>query len=243
MRAVVLGGLAAVASGSEIKLKEWTNLMTTRSKLALAALAATMLMSFAASTASARRIFLSNQRWLAIWPVLTLSAPTAGNTIRCPVTLEGSFHSATLSKVSGQLIGYVTQGRVNEPACTGGNARVEAASLPWHTLFISFSGTLPIISSVRLSLINATFEVEPEGGPFCRTKTTTREPAFGEIGIIAGAEAGNRIARTLTPDRNVGIELRGSFICEIAGRGFFEGVAEVFLQGSTSTRVLVRLVQ
>jgi hypothetical protein len=208
-----------------------------RRNLVVSVLTVAVVMALTASTGSARRIFLSNQRYLAIWTIW--ETWIGSDRVTCPLTLEGSFHSATLSKVSGNLVGYVTKAQVG--ACTGGNTRAETASLPWHVQYESFAGTLPNITSLRLGLINFTWEMEI-GGLFCRAKTTQREPLFFMLGIGAG-EPGNRLARTLIVDESIGIELRGNFSCEIAGRGFFEGTAEVFLLGSTSTRVLVRLVQ
>src|SRR5580765_3632601 len=105
--------------------------MRTRSKLLLAALATTAFMSIAVSSANARRFEISNQRFRAVWTFLEFTAN--GHVILCPVTLEGSFHSRTLSKVSGQLIGYVTNAFVPATECvTGGRARALTETLPWH---------------------------------------------------------------------------------------------------------------
>jgi hypothetical protein len=222
--------------------------MRTRSKLLLAAMTATAFMSFAVSGAQARRIFLSNTRYQAIWPLLTFEIQGQA-TISCPVTLEGSFHSATLSKVSGQLIGYVTSAKVRGATladCNNtGQARVNSETLPWHMRYLSFRGTLPVITGITLQLIGANFNVDPAGElPNCNARTTAANPGVGIANVVNGAEAGNRIARTLEADPTRTIPVGGSFICEIfASNSDFRGTAEVFLQGSTSTRILVRLVQ
>jgi hypothetical protein len=105
--------------------------MRTRSKLLFAALTATVFLSFAVGSASARRFELSNQRFLAIWTSLEFTIEGL-SPVLCPVTLEGSYHSRTLSKVSGQLVGYITAANVNGPLCTNGSATVLRETLPWH---------------------------------------------------------------------------------------------------------------
>jgi hypothetical protein len=215
--------------------------MRTRSKLLLAALMAAVFMSLAVSAASARRFELSNQRYLAIWPLLTFEAPGTA-TIRCPVTLEGSFHSRTLSKVSGQLIGYVTsakvRGAVNSDCNNDGTARVNTETLPWHMRYLSFIGGLPNISGITIQLVGADFNVKPNNIflPNCRVRTTAREPGVGIAEIAAGG-----VARTLRADETRGITPTG--ICELGGATDFRGIAEVFLQASLTTRITIRLVQ
>ena len=124
--------------------------MGTRSKLLLAAFTATVFMSFAVGTASARRFELSNQRWLAIWTSLEFTVGSC-EPVLCPVTLEGSFHSRTLSKVSGQLVGHVTAAFVRNP-CTNGTATMLSKRLPWHLRYDRFIGALPNITGIKASV-------------------------------------------------------------------------------------------
>jgi hypothetical protein len=206
--------------------------MRTRSRLLFAALAATMLMSFAASSASARRFEVSERHFLAIWT--SLEFVLGGNAILCPVTLEGSFHSRTLSKVSGQLVGYISNAVVNSPLCTNGTATVLPTSLPWHLRYDSFRGTLPSITGVLLQLIRASFRIADTVGFSCLAETKATEPAHGIVEVTAG------VARTLRAD-----ELK-EINCPFLGRGRFRGTAEVFVQnapGLETTRITVRLVQ
>jgi hypothetical protein len=210
--------------------------MGTRSKLVLAALTATIVMSVAVSTASARRFSINAQGFRAIWSNLELEA--SGLNIRCPVTLEGSFHNTVIEKVSGALIGYTTNGQVNGPVCTGGSATILSATLPWHIRYDSFRGALPNITGIRIQLVGAGFRVD--NGTVCLTLTRASEPAFGIINV-EGAGAIRKI-RTLTADESAGITLRGDFLCNFAGRGRFRSTAEVFQQ-NTTTRLLLQLVQ
>jgi hypothetical protein len=174
--------------------------MRTRSKLLLAALTATFVMAAAVGSASATRLATNNSHWRAIWASMTFKElGFAGATIRCRVTLEGSFHSLTISKVSGQLIGAVTRAIVDEPNCTGGKARALSEKLPWHVKYISFAGTLPSISSVKIALVGAQFLVEAFGFVSCLYTTSDARPARGIVtreagGVATGIAAEGRIS-------------------------------------------------
>ena len=68
-------------------------------------------------------------------------------TIRCPVTMEGSMHARTFAKVERALIGYINRAVSNEGACTGGGRLTFLPeSLPWHLINRGFEGSLPQIS-------------------------------------------------------------------------------------------------
>lgn len=214
--------------------------MRTRSKLVLGALAATVFMAFAVSSASAKRIELSNQTFRAIWTLLAFIGEEAGIRVSCPVTLEGSFHSKTLSKVVNALIGYVTKAfvRGENTACNNtGSATVLGTTLPWHLTYESFTGTLPTITGITVLLVGAAFRVHPNGAPECLAGTTSANPGQGIINAVSN------VVQTLKADPTKKIPLGGSFICELAGNSSFEGTAEVFVLNSTTTRVTVRLVQ
>jgi hypothetical protein len=198
--------------------------MRTRSKLLLAGLTATAVFSLAVSSASARRFEASNEHYLAIWPALKFSG--GFSPVECPVTLEGNYHSRIISKVSGQLIGFVTSAEVRASACTGGSATVLHANLPWHLRFDRWAGTLPNISSIRQQLVGGEFRID-EGIFTCLSITRAGEPGFGTIAVVSGA------ARTIAAE--------GTISCE-GINGTFSGTGEVFVQRST-TRILIRLVQ
>jgi hypothetical protein len=213
--------------------------MGSRSKLLLAALTTTAVMSFAVSTASARRFEVSEQRFRAIWTLLNFEVSGTA-TIQCPVTLEGSFHSKILSKVSGQLIGYITRAfvRGDSTSCLNtGTARVNAETLPWHVQYLRFIGSLPAITEIEIQLVGADFNVDPASIflPNCRARTEQLHPAKGIILLTSGS------ANRLRANENARIPLPG--ICEFAEESNFSGTAEVFGLGSTTTRITVRLVQ
>lgn len=197
--------------------------MRTRSKLLLVALTTTAVFSLAVSAASARRLEVSEQRFLAIWTSLNFSGGF-GPTVLCPVTLAGSFHSRTISKVSGQLVGYVTEASVDSPNCTNGHATVRTETLAWHVQYNSFTGTLPEIGTIKIQLVGARFRIE-DSGVTCESTTSQSRPAFG----------------TITREANGGllvIRAEGSIPCGIF-IGTFEGNGEVFVQGPTDRKSVV----
>jgi hypothetical protein len=220
--------------------------MRIRSKLLLTALTASLVFAVMVSSSSARRFALSNQLFRVTWSSLEFTGrePFGGTLrIRCPVTLEGSFHSRTLSKVSGQLIGYVTRAALTRP-CNGGEAWIlngierPTNTLPWHIRYDRFIGTLPAIERIRLQLINASFLVLIGGSIGCLFESTAARPAFGFVEREAGG-----LANTLSADPTSQIPLKASLetiFCP--SEGSFEGSGNVTLLGNT-TRISVTLVQ
>jgi hypothetical protein len=136
-------------------------------KLLLAALTATALFAVAVS-ASANRFEISNfeRGFRVVFSSLELSSTAGSEIVRCPVTIEGTWHQRTLLKTSGRLIGFITRAAigVTEPPCSGGVARVLSESLPWHVRYESFTGTLPNITSLKTQIIGAAFQTRVTGG-------------------------------------------------------------------------------
>ncbi len=225
--------------------------MSTRTRLLWGALLAALTLSAALSTAQARRIETSEQHFLAIWEEAEKLTFEAIANIECKVTLEGSFHSRTISKVCGQLIGYVTNAQVARP-CVGGNGwalngverlkngMTTSQTLPWHIRYASFRGTLPRISGIRTQLVGAQFLIEGAGLGECLATTTAAKPAFGiiEVNETTGAVEGLRADESVTIPS---ITLAG-----LCPEGRFIRRARVFIQeptGLNSVRITVRLVQ
>jgi hypothetical protein len=207
-------------------------LMRNRSKLLLTGLAAAIVMAFAVGSASANRIETSSQSFRAVWSRLTFN-DAANVRVECPVTLSGSFHSKTISKVSGSLIGYINSAAVG--ACTGGEARADTETLPWHIQYNSFTGTLPNIESITLTLVGSKFEITA-GGIHCVAGNTQTSPAFGKVLVepATGRVTGLRALEEHT------IPLGGGFSCSFASPGRFEGTASV--SEARGAAITVRLV-
>lgn len=229
--------------------------MRNHTKLLLAALTTALVLAAGINTATARRIEISNTGIRIVWSELTFSSVStgAGTDAICPVTLEGTLHSRTISKVSGQLIGFITSAHVNErsPPCTykggalavrilngnTGNGEEAPTTLPWHIRYDSFAGTLPNITRIRVQLVGAGFRLEvPFFAIVCLFKTTGSFPGFGDLNIGAGGVITNL---TVLPERPIPL-FEGRAGCPT--QGFFRGTATVTLLGNT-TSITVRLVQ
>jgi hypothetical protein len=209
-------------------------------KLGFATVVAAIMLAAAVGTASAGRLETSSQPFRVVWTPLTLTA--GGLTVECPITLEGSFHYRSIAKVIGSLSGLVTRAAVNSAACAGfGRAWVYngieetlgtrlTTSLPWHSTFEGFGGTLPNISSIRYLLtgprflINCVFSLSTYGGP------TTN--LVGIAAITAGRITG------LTPEREPTIA-RTNGACPSPGE--FSGSGAVTVLGS-ATAITIRLI-
>lgn len=145
--------------------------MHTRSKLMLVALASALLLAAAVGSASATHLSQNEQNFKVTYS--PLSFVTNIGTVRCQVTMEGSFHSRTIAKVVGTLVGYTT--RVSVGTCESGTARANTETLPWHIQYAGFEGTLPNITGIQQKLIRPSFEVAGEifgiTGKLCRYTT------------------------------------------------------------------------
>jgi hypothetical protein len=192
---------------------------------------AVMVLAGCVEGASAARFSVSTRNIRAVWNPLDMNS--AGLHIRCPITLEGSFHSSTLTKVRGALVGYISRASVLSASCEGsGTATVLQAYLPWHVRYDSFRGTLPSISGVRLGLVEAAFEINV--GFLCLFAATATNPLFAIAELRSGVITG------LQGDLGSGIPLfRGIFLCPEGL--FFTGTATVAALGTTSA-VTIRLI-
>src|SRR5262249_13708185 len=139
-------------------------------KALCAAFAAVFLLAAMSNVAAARRLQIEEFPILFIWAEMAFNAG-GGVSVRCPVSLEGSFASKTISKVSGALIARIGLVQVNTAACLGGTMRARSETLPWHIQYNSFSGTLPRLTSVTQTLLGANFEAV-SGGVRCEFGTT-----------------------------------------------------------------------
>lgn len=102
---------------------------------------ASLLLALAVSSASARNLSSSNQNVRVMWNSLEFASSIV--TVRCLITLEGSFHSKTIAKVAGSLIGAITRVDIKRESCTNGQSLPRDETLPWHITYEGFSGTLP----------------------------------------------------------------------------------------------------
>jgi len=208
-------------------------------RLSLAAFAATALFAALATTASARQFESSQQNTRIVFrPVRDISS--SGDTISCTITLEGSFHYRTISKVAAALVGYITKAIVDTPSCvssptTGIRAAALTETLPWHITYVDFSGSLPNVT-LRFKLNNVSFNISnvPIIGT-CRYRASINGIVGGPLG--GQITEGTRNA-TIRPES--GIRARSeTFGCPEAQ---FESEATPIVQLGTTTAITVRLI-
>jgi hypothetical protein len=156
--------------------------MRNRSTLVFAALAAAIVLAALVGAASAHRLAMSSQSFRATWTEFRF-IETGTRVIRCKLTLEGSFHSRTLSKVLEQLIGYVT--RATTETCTGGSVEFLPSTLPWHVRYDGFSGTLPRITEIHIRVIGFSFRFPNGTGGFCLYESSVVQPLIIWLQIAA----------------------------------------------------------
>jgi len=216
-------------------------------KLIMTTLAASLLLAAAVSTASATRLSVSNQNIRATWTSLEFQAPGVV-TVRCQVTLEGSFHTRTITKTAGSLIGAVTKGIVKQETCTNGsgatfngveryNGTTTPQTLPWHITYESFSGSLPSISAVNILLQRFRFGLTVSG--LCTGQygaETDRITAAGTLGA-------SREVTALTPiaGRNSASLIRRDAGLACPATGLMASAGSVMQLGST-TRITITLI-
>ncbi len=162
--------------------------MRTRGALALAGLAATAVLGLAVGPASAGKLSFSNQRFRIVWASVEFTGELGTPIIRCPVTMEGSFHSATFQKQVGLLVGYISRATAVNTSCTGGTATLLQTNLPWHLKYNRFYGTLPNITTIEF--VVGTFEVRLKAEDICLFIANGLESAIGIEREVGGAANG-----------------------------------------------------
>lgn len=180
------------------------------------------------SSAFANRLSMSNRNIRATWERLNFKDAGHIVDVSCDVTIEGSFHTSTITKTRGALIGYIT--RAPQPQnCEGGEATILQASLPWHIRYDSFTGALPGFTGVRIQLVLASFNFNM--GFTCLYRSTSGAPLFAIM---------NAISPVLTADSLVSIpRAEGSVFCPTSQ--YPEGVAVLSLLG-TIFSIFFRLI-
>jgi hypothetical protein len=210
--------------------------MRNRTKVVMGAMTAALLLSIAVSAASANRLASSETRFRQYFSALAFGPEQAnGGNVTCPVTLEGTFHSRTISKVLESLVGYVTSALVGNEQCRNGEATVFKETLPWHIRYGGFAGALPGITSVTLRLVLSRFRIHSNSlGTTCTSTTSSGSPAIGISTVTSGTIT---LLSTLRTAR-----IPTGFECLFVS-GSFIGSSEVFAGTSGTTRITVTLVQ
>lgn len=201
-----------------------------RGRRLLAGLAAALLLLVAVDAASARNLSVTEPAFRAVWSPMSIVQRPSGVIIRCPITLEGSFQSASFMKIRGRQVGQVTS--ATSATCTGGSLTILRETLPWRLNYRTFTGTLPNITTVVFELVGLSFQTNVLGFP-CLFRSTAENPVNQIARVEASAIAGLTIDETIL--------LRSStFQCEMQSLGL-SGSATVTRPGST-TAIFIRLI-
>lgn len=201
--------------------------MPHRTKVAITGLTAALFMMLAVDLASASRLSISNRNLTrAYLPSLRFGAfgITAAD---CAVTLDGSFHSATLAKVNRALIGHISLASVG--TCVTGSATVLRETLPWHLQYGGFLGSLPTPRPI-VRTIGISFRLSSG----CLARSTEEAPSRG-INEPTYEGGGNGNINTIRAEE-------GAIILCGGLNGNFSGSASVHALPGTTTRVLLRLI-
>jgi hypothetical protein len=210
--------------------------MRTSAKPILTALIAALLLASAVGTASAGRLSISNQQFRVNWSRLEFISE--GQDARCQVTLEGSFHSRTINKTPGALIGAITKINVKTESCEGSADARPARAPPWHVTYEAFTGTLPNPTRIRLLMQRFQFDIIGAFGVTCRMGTAT-DNVTGEAILNATREVTNIQP---TEGRNIANLLEGGGFCPRSGRliaGPTDGTVRLL---NTTTRIRITLI-
>jgi hypothetical protein len=146
-------------------------------------IAATVLLGALVATTSAARLSSSSQTIRATFARINFAG--GFGTTECPITLEGSFHSRTIVKTAGALAGYITRATLGR--CLRGSGTILAATLPWHTRYQGFTGTLPNITKINATIAGAGWNIkEPVFAVECLA-------AGGILAVAFNREAGGAV--------------------------------------------------
>ena len=196
-----------------------------------ATLTATILLAAATHTATARSLSFNTQTIRATWSSLEFAGAV---TVRCRLTLEGSFHTRTTAKVARTLIGAITRATIDEANCTNGTGRPRNETLPWHLTYEGFAGTLPNINAV-FALISR-FRLNAIVPGLC-----TGDYGIATDNITGRANNTGAEVTSLEPvvGRNRLTLHSGTAFCPASGN--FAGTATVTLL-NTTTRIRITLI-
>ena len=197
----------------------------------LTALIAALTLAAMASVADATTYEVEGSTFKSVFSTFSFGTTAGEGTVRCAVSLEGSFASASFNETRGARLASVTSASAS--GCTGGSATVLRETLPWSVNYGSVSGTAPNITAINPNLVGAAFRFQPTGLLSCLERSTTEAP----IGLIWAREERGLITSFRT-ERASHIRLTGA-LCEL-GEGFVEGSTTSFTSpDEEELRVLV----
>lgn len=189
--------------------------MRTSVKLLMLAIIAALTLSSLAQIASANRALTIESAGAIRATARSLTFSESEGAITAEITLEGSLHRGATPKVERVLSGFVLT--VNTANCRAifFACTVRVLNLPWHMRYVSFRGTLPNITGIRLEMTGV-FLLEI---PIARKRCLY----FGTI----QADTSNPVTRLVVLPNTASLvtDLNGGSRCEATGE--FSGAFNV----------------
>jgi len=205
--------------------------MRTIRQAVLVLLVASLCALACAPAASASRLSVNEETWRATFSSLT--AEGSSITVTCPFTLQGEF-DPVFTKTTGGIIGAVYDSEVNSAGCRGGAASVLHETLPTESTYVSFTGTLPRITSFTFAFPGLSFRLEALGIA-CLYRSTSASPAEFAVNVNERGEASS-----LRAIESVSIPLAtGSGLCPTSIRLSGTGTITTLATGGTYRVTLV----
>jgi hypothetical protein len=143
--------------------------------------------------------------------------------------LEGSFHSRSIAKVAGALIGYITAAKLGP--CAVGSATILRETLPWHTRYVWFTGVLPDIATMRTQVVNPGLMIRTNVAETCLVESSEVGPMI----VTFNLGVGNPI--TTAYIEGIGIPTSCFFSARVSS-----DFGPVTVLNSSTTRITVRLI-
>jgi len=194
--------------------------MRHRSRAPLAMLVAASALATIAATASAGTFLIAGSRFKLRYSALSFIS--GGTTVRCALTLEGSFSAGTFADARGTRIATVTSASV--ASCTGGSATVLSATLPWAFDYTSSTGAPPEIRTLTLPVVGMSLGIQPTGSLSCLMRSSSEHPVV----LVAERESKGLLTSVRT-DLAAEIPLEGSGgLCRFGGEMLLEGTSTSF---------------
>jgi hypothetical protein len=219
-------------------------------QLFMAMAAAALLLAGIVASASARTLSTSEQSIRASWSSLEFAG--GGATIRCRVTLEGSFHSMAIAKVARSLAGAVTRSIIAHP-CTNGEAWADNGTeseplgtapnkLPFHITYESFAGTLPNIETINLLVSRFSYLIRTTVlGLTCQGRYGRAEDNITVIAARAGGGGITSLTPSATLNRaSLAEQLGPNAVCPATGP--FGGRTGAVTNLSTGNTITITLI-
>ncbi|HKG03445.1 MAG TPA: hypothetical protein VKB03_09700 [Conexibacter sp.] len=197
-----------------------------KQRMAALAVSAALVLAAAVGIASANKLSVSESTFRVIWggAAEQLNVNASGLSIRCNVTLTGSFHARTFVKALRSRVGVIYQ--ATRENCSLGNLyTILRETLPWSMNYEGFAGTLPRIERMDVTIVGAgiLYHLSLIFREFlCLASFTRESPWLNRISIATGAatrwSTPSSTAPSLVPECN-GISLEGTGLVSAASGG------------------------